>query len=557
MDKASRAGSTGQHRLDQSPAQSDSKYIDAQEMQRLVKSRQKQSVNGKMQNISQQNLIRKTSRPRLGELLLAAELLTKEQLDDALEIAKESRQLIGRTLVFLDFVQERDIESALLAQTLIDKGTLTHPSAINALRLAAGKSVSIAQVVKEMQTRGESAITPDDALGILLLSAGYITSDSYMTARQKCSELGHLLGRTLLLLQTITVDTLNNALSILVLVRRGSLSLEDGIRVLQEVRNKRIDLDSAFINLRMPIDQKQKELKFGELLIHSRIILMPESLAAVERGLTEKQLVGEVLVASGLITRDILTAAVSLQKLVLNGVVTKDEAAEALQRVKLDGLALKQVANSMRLFKDRTDAGRALSFLQKAGCLTSSDLAHARNAQLEFVMDPGKAVLAMGLISRQLFSAAEACAEYVEHKKLSGEQAILALRYCERHRCNAVSALASMGVAVDQETAQAAQTLIPHSGSGHKIWLWVGKTEVQQLATVFGCIILVNIVMVLAAPRYLYIVDCPSMLIVMFGLYRIGISLKKRVVTHQAAERESQLEVAKNLKARLHSSRRQ
>ena len=55
-------------------------------------------------------------RPLLGEILLKRNLITKDQLDEALEIQKKDKQFVGSILVRLGYLEERDIVVALVVQ---------------------------------------------------------------------------------------------------------------------------------------------------------------------------------------------------------------------------------------------------------------------------------------------------------------------------------------------------------------------------------------------------------------------------------------------------------
>ena len=60
--------------------------------------------------------MKRISTKPLGELLLERKLITKEQLDQALEMQKEKGGLIGQILVSLGFVKEEDIAHAITVQ---------------------------------------------------------------------------------------------------------------------------------------------------------------------------------------------------------------------------------------------------------------------------------------------------------------------------------------------------------------------------------------------------------------------------------------------------------
>ncbi|MCK4464058.1 MAG: hypothetical protein KAU58_07085 [Candidatus Omnitrophica bacterium] len=60
--------------------------------------------------------IKRISSKPLGQLLLERKLITKEQLEKALEIQKEQAGLIGQILVSLGYVKEEEIAHAITVQ---------------------------------------------------------------------------------------------------------------------------------------------------------------------------------------------------------------------------------------------------------------------------------------------------------------------------------------------------------------------------------------------------------------------------------------------------------
>jgi hypothetical protein len=73
---------------------------------------------------------------RIGELLIKAGFLTQTDLDDALQIAKDSGQLVGRVLVISQFVTEHRLTAALRAQELIRSDKVNLDTAIRVLHIA-------------------------------------------------------------------------------------------------------------------------------------------------------------------------------------------------------------------------------------------------------------------------------------------------------------------------------------------------------------------------------------------------------------------------------------
>ena len=63
---------------------------------------------------------------KLGELLVRNKLITKEQLDKALQVQKNSGNKLGYDLVKLGFVSDEDIAQCLSKQFGIPAINLTH-----------------------------------------------------------------------------------------------------------------------------------------------------------------------------------------------------------------------------------------------------------------------------------------------------------------------------------------------------------------------------------------------------------------------------------------------
>ncbi|MCC7153708.1 MAG: type II secretion system protein GspE, partial [Bryobacterales bacterium] len=64
---------------------------------------------------------------RLGEILIARKQLAQEDLDRALELQKERGDKIGRILVDLGFVAQRDVLAALSEQLNLPLANLEAP----------------------------------------------------------------------------------------------------------------------------------------------------------------------------------------------------------------------------------------------------------------------------------------------------------------------------------------------------------------------------------------------------------------------------------------------
>src|SRR6516164_332889 len=122
-----------------------------------------------------------TSTTRLGELLVSAELISKEDLEDALRTRDETGLPLGRILVLTRLLSEELLAAALTAQVLMRDTKINKEQAIEGLRAVRKKRVSL-EVALADQGVFKPAVRQSIKLGDLLVLAELITENDLMTA---------------------------------------------------------------------------------------------------------------------------------------------------------------------------------------------------------------------------------------------------------------------------------------------------------------------------------------------------------------------------------------
>lgn len=84
--------------------------------------------------------------PIIGTLLLRAGMVQKEALEESARMATWP-QKIGRVLLMYGYLNERDLRSSLLAQSLIGRGMLDFETAVEALRIAYRQLTSLEEAL--------------------------------------------------------------------------------------------------------------------------------------------------------------------------------------------------------------------------------------------------------------------------------------------------------------------------------------------------------------------------------------------------------------------------
>jgi hypothetical protein len=197
-------------------------------------------------------------------------------------------------------------------------------------------------------------------------------------------------------------------------------------------------------------------LKLGDLLTAGSVITEKDNLNAVEQALSEKRLLGDILVRSGLLSGEHLKDALDLQSLVLKGVVTRDEAAFVLRQVVSENKALTHVLRDRKsLQDDPATAGSALDMLINAKLVEVQAIPQAMAAQSRFEMDALKALVASNLISGNVYRAAVENAKRLAAGELTQQEAVAVLHHCDLTRCEVEQATRELGLSAAEKAKKA------------------------------------------------------------------------------------------------------
>ncbi|HEY9786518.1 MAG TPA: hypothetical protein V6D17_14010 [Candidatus Obscuribacterales bacterium] len=395
---------------------------------------------------------RQPRRVRLGQLLVEAELLTLESLHEALKIAQDSAAPLGKVLAKLNYVSDRDMQSALLAQSLVSEGIIDERTAVKALKTASRDNTSLVAVLESTEGNDESADCTE--LEELLTRSRMISQAAYDEAKQKSLTEGIPFGRALLLTNGITFAHLNSALEAICLIRDQKIVIEEAIRALKEVRRNHTSLQEAMAALKISPRTTFTRIKLGDLLSRSKVISERESLAAVEKALIEKRMLGEILVGSGLVSCGMLRDALLLQQMVIKDVICMEAAVHTLKRMKESHRTLSEIAAETQLFKDDDRiASGVLALLMKASIITVDHVKRAKWLQAEHQMDALKAVLASEMVTPLTNRAAAACVDLIRAGKLTEAEGVVALQTADRKRCSLAEALVELGAEAQRKRA--------------------------------------------------------------------------------------------------------
>ncbi|MBS2001334.1 MAG: hypothetical protein U0103_26255 [Candidatus Obscuribacterales bacterium] len=382
---------------------------------------------------------------RLGELLTRVGLLRSHELTEAIQIAGETGLPIGRVLIMSGYLTDQELQAAVQAQSFIKDKVIDMDLAVNALQKVSQDDLTFEQALRQLGfTVKPSHQTAK--LGELVIGAELVTQAQLNEALRTSQETGLPLGRVLVLTQALNDEMLSAALTAQVLVRDGKISRDQAIQGLKSAKRRRVTLEVSLMDhgfYRPPVRQS---VKLGELLVLSGLVNEGDLMNALELGLLREQPIGQVLVESGYITKEILSASLKLQQMVTNGTLNALQASEAIRQVATRGVSMAQAVAELGLLKfEANETIKLGEILTVSGVITDEDIKKAIDLSSRNSALVGKMLLVTGMIDEQMLHASLRCQFLLREGFLQMEQAKQALLHCQRNRCNFDDALRELG----------------------------------------------------------------------------------------------------------------
>lgn len=266
---------------------------------------------------------------RLGDLLISSGLISKEDLQKALEIGQETGLPLGRVLYASGKITDATLWSALNAQVMIRDKRLTKDQAAHALRSTHDRQMELETLLQE-QNILKSKPTRTIKLGELLVLAGFLSQDVLLTAL----EIGLLeekpLGQILINRDLITKSVLDKALELQALVEDNKILPVQASEVLRLITSRSITISQAMAMLGYIEPKKHETIRLGELLKLAGLITEGDILEALRISAVNGNLLGKILVATGQLDETLVHAALHCQFMLREGFLREEQAVIAL-----------------------------------------------------------------------------------------------------------------------------------------------------------------------------------------------------------------------------------
>jgi hypothetical protein len=178
--------------------------------------------------------------------------------------------------------------------------------------------------------------------------------------------------------------------------------------------------------------KRANTIRLGELLLLSGMVQEAELVSAVEKGLSDEEPLGQVLMRAGLVDDVGLSQALTVQEMVNNGILSAHDATYVLERVKSQGVSVSKaiVEQEKDKAKNQTQQKEIKIELDQilacCGIISESDSVRVREEMTKDVASLNSLLSELG-VKEAIVKAAGQCLELVNSQKLSEEEATFVL----------------------------------------------------------------------------------------------------------------------------------
>lgn len=205
---------------------------------------------------------------KLGQLLVAANIVSNKELEEALQTNVRTGLPLGHIFCFRGFVSQALIHTALLAQQLIRRGMIDRDQAIYGLRAASERERSLE---KADINRGflRLPMRPTLKLGELFMEANILGEQQLLDALHKSLTIGVFLGDVFVESGLVKQHVVDAAIEIQEMLDNGTLTQPQASEALLLVRKDHVPLYQAVAEVAVFRQRKNKAVNLMEILTSS------------------------------------------------------------------------------------------------------------------------------------------------------------------------------------------------------------------------------------------------------------------------------------------------
>lgn len=377
-------------------------------------------------------------------LLVQFGLLDSKRMDSALQTVTQTGLPLERVLVLGRYLKEEVLDTALQCLLCINRHEIDRTLAKRLLRGIQNGDHKIASetFARIEEKKKESKVAHNDKLGGILLEAGLISQEQLESALQRSLESAVQLGRCLVLAGIISESILTAALNAQSLLRANRVDRVQAIKSLKTSFGRLTNGASDFAERDFYWLPECRNLLLGELLLGAGVLSATQLNMAIETSFSREQFLGQTLVSMNFVTQAVLEQALQLQKLIVDGIVSREVALGALSLLIRERLSIDEAIKKVSDTVDSVDKNISFDrFLLDLGLLNEDVLQLAFNRARKNVQTMLHVLLFADVIEANLLHQAAICGTMIEAGRISSEHAHIAFEYARKRQIDIQQAL--------------------------------------------------------------------------------------------------------------------
>ncbi|HNB18346.1 MAG TPA: hypothetical protein PLC15_23360 [Candidatus Obscuribacter sp.] len=363
--------------------------------------------------------------------------------------AKSLNVPLARALTMLNMVGEGTLKIVLEADELVRSNQATVDLALKALRLARQNNMTMEDaigVISSVHKKTQTVQSITNPLTELLMKAELITNEQLGRSIIQAKDTGMQMGRIMVLNRDLSGWMMTAALTAQLLVRDEKITKDQAVQALLIVARRRVSLEQALFELGLFSEKSGQTVRIGELVLMAGFLSEGDMLECLEIELIKEKQFGQILLEQGLVTHDLLEAAIILQDMVSNNTVKAYQAADALKQVKARSISVYQaVAELYPATQAEPKEFLPAKLLTDAGLISQADIEKVVDVTEKSSIKVGKKVLATGAISETILYTALRTYSLYKQGFISSEQAVTALKKTKSENLTLDEALSKLG----------------------------------------------------------------------------------------------------------------
>ncbi len=382
---------------------------------------------------------------KVGDLLVEAGLLSKDELLEGMDLAATLGLPIGKTMVMSGALRERTVRAAVLVQSMMKDGLIDREMALTALRRSDSEGIAVEDCLIELGWRSQSDHVVN-LFGQLLVDAGAMTALDLREALEHVNTMGLPLGRVLVLTAKVKGSVVWCALNAQMLLREEKINRVQAVNAVRAVYERQTSFEQGLREQGLGQVLPEHKIKLGELLVLSGLVGEEDILGAVEESVVKGEALGQVLVQMQLISKAHLADALKLQEMTDNKTISPLQAVDVLRTIFSKNQPLNRAVAELGLLKpEGAESLKLGELLKMCGWITEQDIDEAVTLATKNSSLLGKMLVAFGFIDESTLFNTLRCQFLVREGFIKRDQAIIALHFSQRTRCTLDQALMELG----------------------------------------------------------------------------------------------------------------